>query len=321
VHGGTLAISPDGMVIVYQAQGQPSRLFKRRLTDAQATPIDNTANANTPFFSPDGQWLGYVVGERIWKVRIDGGAPIAVGDLSAIGGASWGEDGFIVAGRRVESGLWRLPAAGGTAEQVTHVTPEDGSNDHRWPQVLPNGRGVLFSVSTGPEESARIVVLDARTGRRKDLLTGSATARYVLTGHLVYARNAELLAAPFDLDRLEITGSATRLAEGVNEDTDAAPEYALSGHGDLVYAPGWSGGTRNRLVLVDLEGHDEETAFPDVPVYLPRFSADGKQIAVTVGGAKNNIWLYDIARGVATRATNGRYHEALWTAVGHVIMS
>ena len=194
-------------------------------------------------------------------MRIEGGQPQLVATLATLAGVSWGADDVIVAGQRQSSGLWRVPASGGTPERLTTVTAEDGNNDHRWPQVLPRGRGVLFSVSTGPEETARIVVLDARTGTRKDLLTGSASARYVATGHLIYARNAELQAVPFDLERLEITGPAVRVAEGVNEDTDGAPDYAFSDRGDLVYFAGWSGGSRNVLTLVGLDGSAQETAF------------------------------------------------------------
>ena len=148
------------------------------------------------------------------------------------------------------------------------VTPEDGDNDHRWPQLLPRGRGVLFSVSTGPEETARIVVLDARTGARKDLLTGSASARYVATGHLVYARNAELQAVPFDLDRLEITGPAVRVAEGVNEDTDGDAASTRSRIAAILpTSPGGRVGARNVLTLVGLDGSTQETAFPRLPIY------------------------------------------------------
>ena len=318
----TLAFSPDGTMVVYPslAQGRP-RLFKRRLADGQTTTIDGTGGGEHPFFSPDGQWLGYVDGGRIWKMRVDGGTPIVVATLPSVAGATWGDDGYIVAGRNQESGLWRVPADGGTPEQLTEVTDEDGSNDHRWPQALPGGRGVLFSVSTGPEDSARIVVLDARTGTRKDLVKGSASARYVPTGHLVYARSGELQAAPFDLDRLEVTGPATRVAAGVKEDTNGEPEYAMSDRGDLVYAPGWSGGPRSTLTFLDFQGRAQDTAFPPMPLYFPRFSADGRRVAVTVAGAKNNVWLYDIERGLATRVTNGRYHEPLWTADGHLVMS
>jgi serine/threonine-protein kinase len=201
------------------------------------------------------------------------------------------------------------------------VTADDGDNHLRRPQDLPPGRRILFSVSTGPEETARIVVLDARTSRRRDLLTGSASARYVPTGQLVYARNAELLAVPFDLERLEISGPAVRVAEGVAEDTDGVPEYAFSDRGDLVYFAGWSGGARNALMLVDLDGSAHATTFPPAPIGSVRFSPDGRRIAVTVGAAKNNAWVYDIDRGTTTRVTAGRYHVPMWTKDGRLLVS
>jgi Tol biopolymer transport system component len=319
---GALAMSPDGSVVVFSVgAGGRERLYKRRLADAQGMVIDGTDGAEQPFFSPDGQWLGYVVGDRIWKMRSDGGSPIAVADLASVAGASWGEDGNIVAGRRQESGMWRVSAAGGSPEPLTTVTPEDGQNDHRWPQVLPGGRGVLFSISTGPEETARIAVLDTRTGVRKDVLKGSASARYVPTGHLTYARNGELQAVPFDLDRLEITGPAVRVAEGVHESTDGMPEYGFSARGDLVYAPGWSGGPRAVLTLVGLDGSATETEFPRLFISTPRFSPDGRRIALVVAAAKNNAWVYDLDRASATRVTAGRYHNTLWTSDGRLVVS
>ena len=317
-----LAVSPDGALVVFRAivDGRP-RLYKRRMSDAQITPIDGAEFGSMPFFSPDGQWLGFVARGQIKKVRVEGGQPQLVGDLASVAGASWGDDDVIVAGRRESSGLWRVPASGGPPVRLTTVTAEDANNDHRWPQVLPGGRGVLFSVGTGPEESARIVVLDARTGARKDLLRGSASARYVPTGHLVYARHGELLAVPFDLDRLEITGASLRIAEGVNEDTDGAPEYAFSNRGDLVYGAGWSGGDRNVLTLVGLDGTARETAFPRGPLADPRFSFDGRRVAVTVAAAKNNVWVYDLDRASATQVTAGRYHAPIWTRDGRLLIS
>ena len=165
------------------------------------------------------------------------------------------------------------------------------------------------------------MVLDARTGTRKDLLTGSASARFVATGHLVYARNAELQAVPFDLERLEITGPAVRVAEGVNEDTDGGPEYAFSDRGDLAYFAGWSGGRRDVLTLVGLDGSAQETAFPRLPITGPRFSPDGRRIAMHVGAAKNNAWVYDIDRASATRVTAGRYRAPMWTRDGRLVVS
>jgi hypothetical protein len=203
---------------------------------------------------------------------------------------------------------------------LTTLAPEDEGNDHRWPQVLPGGRSALSSVGTGPEEDARIVVHDLRTNARKELLRGSASARYVPTGHLVYARGAELMAMPFDLDRLEVTGSAVRIAEGVAEENDGAPEYSFSSAGDLVYVPGHSGGPRRRLVFVNLQGQVDPIDLPPSVFSAPRVSPDGQQIAVMVQGAKNNTWIYDVTRGAFTRVTFGRYQFPVWTPDGRLTL-
>ena len=235
--------------------------------------------------------------------------------------ASWGDDGSIVIGTRQETGLLRVRASGGAVEPLTVPTPEDEGNDHRFPQILPGGRGVIFMVGTGPDDTARILVLDSRTGARKELLRGSASARYVPTGHLVYARHGELFAMPFDLGKLEVSGSPMRIATGVDELTDGAPEYSFSAGGDLVYVPGWSGGERNILAFVDLHGTVAKTAMPPGPIDSPDISPDGRRIALTMAGAKNNIWVYDIERVTATRVTFGRYHEPIWTPDGRLTAS
>lgn len=163
-------------------------------------------------------------------------------------------------------------------------------------------------------------MLDARTGTRRNLLTGSASARYVRTGHLAYARNGALFVQPFDLERLELSEAATQLADGVDEGTNGEPEYAFSDGGALVYGPGWSG-ARHRLAVVDSKGQGTLTSFPASGIGSPRFSPDGRHIAVVVGAAKNNAWLHDVARDASTRATFGRYHNPIWSPGGRLTVS
>jgi eukaryotic-like serine/threonine-protein kinase len=318
-----IAFTPDGTTVVYPGLQEHGgyQLYRRGLAEAQSSPIDGTQDGLMPFFSPDGQWLGFFDGRTLKKVPAGGGRPSAIAEFQSVAGASWGDDGFIVVGTRQESGLFRVAAAGGTPEPLTVPTADDAGNDHRWPQVLPGGRGVLFSVSTGPEEAARIVVLDGRTGSRKDLLRGTASARYVSTGHLVYARNGELLALPFDLDRLEVTGPQVRIAEGVAESTDGEPQYAFSRSGDLAFVPGRAGSPPRLLTLVDMQGVVEETPFPVGWFSHPRFSPDGHRIALWVASAKSNVWVYDRSRGTSSRITFGRYHNPIWSPDGRLTMS
>ena len=275
-----IAITPDGTTVVYPgSQGGRNQLYRRRLAEAESSPIDGTRDGFVPFFSPDGQWLGFFDGRTLMKVPAGGGRPSAIAEFQSVAGASWGDDGFIVVGTRQETGLFRVAATGGTPEPLTVPTAEDAGNDHRWPQVLPGGRGVLFSVGTGPEEAARIVVLDGRTGTRKDLLRGTASALYVATGHLVYARSGELLALPFDLDRLEVTGPQARIAEGVGEGTDGEPQYAFSRSGDLAYVPGRSGGSTHSHAGRPERRRRRHSVSGGNPRF-PRFSPDGRRIAL-----------------------------------------
>ncbi len=319
---GAVAFSPDGASVVYKgmASGR-QRLYRRLLADTTSVAIAGTDDAASPFFSPDGQWIGFFRFRQLMKVPVGGGRPTVICDLESFAGGSSGPDDFIVVGTRHESGLFRVPASGGRLEPLTIPTAEDQGNDHRFPQILPGGRGVIFSVGTGPEESARIVVLDLRSGARRELVRGSASARYVPTGHLVYARNAELFAIPFDLERLELSGAHVRIAEGVAEDTDGAPEYSFSPAGDLVYVPGASGGRRNALAFVDMRGVVEMAALARGYYVAPCVSPDGRQIALGVGAAKNNIWVYDIARQTSTRVTFGRYHYPVWTPDGRLTVA
>lgn len=314
-----MALSPDGSTLVYEGFADGKRLYKRLLSDTESTAIDGTQLTYGPFFSPDGKWLGFAGEGGLQKVPIAGGRPEPIADVKAVAGASWGEDGYIVFGRVGNAGLFRVAASGGVPERVT--TPLADEDDHRWPQVLPGGRGVVFSVGNGPGEDSSVVVLDLRTGQQKHLVRGSASSRYVRTGHLVYARNGDLFAQRFDLERLELVGPAVTIARGVEEDTDGHPQYAFSANGDLVYCPGWSGGPRDVLTIVDLNGHAEATSFPPGPIVDQRFSPDGNRIALTLTAAKNNTWIYDLIRRTHARATDGRYHLPVWMPDGRLTMA
>ena len=219
-----------------------------------------------------------------------------------------------------ETGLFRVSAAGGTPEMITRLAPEDAGNDHRFPEVLPGGRAILYAVATGPEDTARIVVADLRSGNRKELIQGAASARFVAPDHIAYARNGDLFASPFDLERLEITGPPRRLASGVAELTDGEPEFSFSGSGDLVYLAG-GGVPANRLMLVDLKGVDTLLEGPSQWMGRPRISPDGGTVAYYVGAAKNNVWLYDMERGTTTRRTFGRFHEPVWRPDGRLTVA
>jgi Tol biopolymer transport system component len=317
VGSGSLAFAPDGTSIVYAAITGAGELRRYRLADGVDSAIAGTTGGFAPFFAPDGRWLGFFAGGSLRKVSADGGTPTILCPAQSAFGASWGADDFIVFSHLPETGLFRIRASGGTPELLTRLAPADTGNDHRFPEVLPGGRAILYSVGTGPEDTARVVVMDLASGRRIELIQGAASARFAPPDHIAYARNGELFASPFSLDRLELTGSPRRLAAGVAELTDGNPEYAFSGSGDLVYFAG-KGPPQNRLAFLDLNGAMTLAEAPPQFLARPRVSPDGGTVAYYVGAAKNNIWLYDIARGTATRRTFGRFHEPVWRSDGRL---
>ena len=254
-----VAISPDGTHIVYSAN---LGLSLRPVDRLEATPLAGTSEgtggivpgARNPFFSLDGQWIGYQVGAQLKKVSISGGAPITLCELENIFGASWSADDTILFGQG-PNGIWQVPGAGGTPEQLIAV--EAGEVVHG-PQMLPDGESVLFTLrpaDTASWDAAQIVVQSVATGERRVLIEGGRDGRFVATGHLIYALNGVLFAVPLDLDALEVRGGPVSLVEGIRDATagrTGAAHFSLADTGSLAISLGvleprerssWSGWT------------------------------------------------------------------------------
>jgi len=223
------------------------------------------------------------------------------------GGGSWGRDGTIYFVATNISGVSKVSENGGTPTDVTRLDRARGEVSHRWPQVLPGGGAVMFTVWTGPardEHEVHVQRLD--TGERTSVIQGGDTGRYVPTGHVVYAREAELLAIPFDLGRLRVSGQAVRLTDVVQGTGTEGPDFAVSDTGVLVHPPDDPQRFERRLVWVDRSGRVEPLSAP------PRFysgnaalSPDGRQAAVDVEGGTISIWIHDIPRGTLTPLATG----------------
>ena len=183
-----------------------------------------------------------------------------------IAGASWGEDGTIVFSTGTSGGLRRVAATGGEPEELTKLV--SGQTQHAWPEMLPGGRAVLFTILTGGIENAQIAVLDLETGQQKVLLTGGSYPRYSSTGHIVYGIDGTLRAVPFDLGRLEVTGTAVPLLDRVVTKTSGAADFALALDGALVYLSGETTSLRRRLVWVDRMGREEPLPAPERTYFL-----------------------------------------------------
>ena len=232
-----LALSPDGTRIVYVGNGA-TRLFVRTLDALEPVSIASGTGLRGPFVSPDSQWVGFFSG-ALKKVSIAGGPPITIASVEGIlRGATWAPDDTIIfATGNPAIGLQRVSAAGAIPEVLTRPDHAQGEGDHFWPEMLPGGQTVLFTITsqTGGLEAAQVAVRDLRTGTQKVLLRGGSHAHYVATGHLIYVAAGTLRAVPFDLTRLETHGTAVPVLPRLANTTAGTGEFDVASDGTLVY--------------------------------------------------------------------------------------
>ena len=304
-----LALSNDGTELVYGAiRNGKAQLYLRQIDHLDARPIPGTEGAVSPFFSPDGQWVGFFAQGKLKKASIAAGAVQVLCDAPGAGGkgGSWSFDNTIYFAPTNVSAIWKVSAAGGTPEPVTRLDRGKGEISHRWPQVLPGGKAILFAVWTGPgQDEKRMDVQSLDGGERHVLAQGADTGRYVSTGHLVYARADGLMAVPMDLTSLQVTRTAPiPLAEQVRVGGEGA-QYAISDAGVMAYLPGSARRYEHRLVWVDRHGVVEALAIPPREYAGVMLSPDGREAALTVYGSTAGIWLYNFARSTLTPLTTG----------------
>jgi serine/threonine-protein kinase len=314
-----IALSPDGSRLAYSA-GSPPRLHVRMLDQLEGKPIAGTEDGRDPFFSPEGQWLGFYQQGKWKKVQVVGGAAITLcdGSTSSNGvGATWGADGTIVFGA-LSQGLSRVSAAGGASQAVTKLDQKRGDRAHRWPQILPGGKAVLFAAGQAAFDDAKIVALSLQDGQERVLVEGGSVPRYVATGHIVYWRSGSLFAVPFDVKRLQVTGSAVPVLEGVQGAAGSGQaKYSVSEAGSLVYVPGSTQQEARNLVWVDRQGKAQPIPAPPNPYLDARLSPEGQRVAVTIGGERFGIWVWDLPRGTLTKLTfQGSSTAPVWTPDG-----
>ena len=330
-----VALSRDATRLAFIA-GSPPRIHLRLMDQLEVKPIAGTDNAGTPFFSPDGQWIGFFQDRKLKKVQVVGGATMTLcdncGSVSFGVGASWGLDGNIILGGVATAGLSRVSAAGGTPQVLTTLDAKKGEATHRWPHILPGGEAVLFTAARGGGfDDARIGVLSLKSGEQRVLAEGGTNARYVPTGpgpggrgtgHIVYWRNASLFAIPFDLRALQIAGSPVPILEGVLGFPPAGfADYSFSDAGTLVFALGGAEASTTSLVWVDRQGQAQPLPAPPRSYLMPRLSPDGWRIAVAIGSlVQSDVWVYELERGALTRLTfQGSNSIPAWTPDGNRI--
>ena len=297
-----------------------SQIYVRPIDQQDARPIDG-AMGDAPFFSPDGKWLGFwhAPTRTLRKVALSGGAPVKIcGAESGVSGAAWGPDDTIVF---AWFDLFRVPAAGGDPKLLLKVDEKNGERFYRHPSFLPGGKAILFTISTEDTESydnGRIAVLSLETGEKKIVLEGGTSARYSPSGHLVYAREGKLLAVPFNLRKLQVTGPPVSVLEGVfmSSNTGMAA-FSISSDGSLVYAAGGVEGGARVPVWVDRRGGAMPLPLPARSYLHPRLSPDERQLAIEIEGPAHDFYTYDFSRGALTKMSfDGASHWPMWTPKG-----
>ncbi|UCC96989.1 MAG: protein kinase [Phycisphaerales bacterium] len=305
-----LAISPDGRRIAYVDQGPGTErlLYVRELSASEARAIPGTEGAIDPFFSPDGESVGYSDHTRsaLEVVSIWGGSPRKLGETPYLGGGVWLDDGTIVFSPGPETGLWRMSADGGNAEPFVTLKAEENEKWHAWPSALPSNN-ILFTSYRQREGiwESRLEVVSGANGTRRVVLDGGEYGQYLTSGHLIFIRNGSLLGARFDPKRLTLQSKPAPLRERVlHNPIQSATQLAYSNTGILAYIPAPSGD--RKLVWVDDRGLVEPLAAPDRAYNSVSLSPDGTQIALSIESqafVHSDIWLYDIPRATLTQLT------------------
>jgi serine/threonine-protein kinase len=299
-----VAISPDGSRVVYATGDSPadSRLYLRQSGDVEITTIRGSERASNPFFLPDGQRVGFIdtIENSLKQVSVFGGPATTIASVGRpIGGASWGPDDTIVYGD--VSGLWQVSASGGSPKKLTTPTPGGDVLGHVFPDILPNGKAVLFTMAGTTPATSRIAVASLESGAVTELITGGGQARYLSTGHILYGVDGALRAVAFDQDRLRVSGNPVPVVEGVLVKDSGAAMFAVAGNGSLVYVEDRTGtGSRRELTWVERDGRETHVAFADGSPGWPRLSPDGTRAAFVAGGA----WVVDLSRGTPSRVTD-----------------
>jgi Tol biopolymer transport system component len=319
-----VTITPDGSRIVYRGANQ---LLVRAIDQLEPDVLSGLGAPRGVFISPDGQWVGFFEqNSPLRKVAITGGPAVTITPVDGPNprGATWGPDGTIVfAASAMARGLQRVSAAGGEPTVLTKPDRKRGEADHLWPEFLPGGRAVLFTVTavSGALDNAQIAVLDLQSGTSKVLIRGGSHAHYVPTGHLVYGVAGTLRAVAFDLERLEVVGTPAPVLEGVITTDTGAANMAVAANGSLVYVPGAAGGGGQQTVVsVDRQGRP--SPLPGIPLdrYRDvRVSPDGARLALAT---LIEVWMYDVVRATLSRLTTDPApdNQPLWTPDGQRII-
>ena len=315
--GKALAVSSDGHSLITQGGvGTEDMLYRRAFDDFEPRAIEGTLGGGIPFFSPDDQWLGFIKASEFFKVRLQGGAAIKLGRSSAApNGVFWGHDDNIYFATRGR--LWRLPSSGGKAEPLTSAPDGNAAERLRFPFLIP-GTQILLCTAERPGFSGQLFAFDLETRELKDLELPGSDPRFLSTGHILFAQLENAFVVPFDLNRLEITGSPQQV-HGRAWIDQGQMQLDVSANGTVAYLP-MSRSDMQTLMLVDLEGQ-ERPLVPDGLPFIsfndPRISRDGRRLLITVEGG--GVWMIDLDTQTPTLMSENGFYP-LWGPDGSEII-
>jgi serine/threonine-protein kinase len=324
-----VAVSRDGSRIAFVGiDGGIRRLYVRRLNEFEPKALEGADGASSPFFSPDGAWIGFFADGQLKKVSAGGGPVIRLADASDNRGGVWTDDDTIIYAPSASSPVYRIAAAGGSATALSKIDEARKERTHRWPAQLPGGKTVLVTVGSveHPDDydDATIQAIRLDNGERRVVVQGGRMASYATTGHLLFVRGQVLYAVPFDVERGVAGTSPVPVIDGVSGDvTTGSANYAVAGSGAVVFVPGDPRGSERRIAWVDRQGRATPIDAAPAAYSDPHLSPDGRQIAVSIatGTSARDIYLVDAVRGTSRRMTlDGNSRTPLWSRDGRLLI-
>ena len=303
---GWLAISPNGRLVVFaaQAKGSGPQLWVRVLDALVSRPLDGTQDGFAPFWSPDSQWIAFFSGGKLKKVEASGGPVETLCDAPLGRGGTWNREGLIVFSPSLTQPLYEVPATGGTARPLTQMDASRQEVTHRWPTFLPDGKHYIFFVRAANTEATGIYGGVLGSDQHTLIMASTLNGVYAEPGYLVFMRGDALMAQPFDLKRMQVTGTAVQLATGISVVPSInSGSFSVSQTGMLVYSSE-AAVIGRELYWYDRQGKQLAKVGSREYASYPELSPDGKRLAIrlfTQPGGSFEVWVYDLARGVHAR--------------------
>jgi len=327
----SIAISRDGTELVFTGtKDHVTELYIRSLDQPQARPIAGTENGISPFFSPDGKWIGFFAEGKLKKIPVDGGTAITLCAAPNQRGGTWESDGSIIFSPDFAAGLMQISESGGQPQQIIAPDESKGERTYRWPEILPNGKDVIFTIgllnNAASYDDAEIGVYSFREKKIRVVAHGGM-GLYSPPGYLVVSRMGRISAVRFNEDSLETSGQSVLIPERVSGDpTSGAAYLSVAANGTMAYLSGTSNAVDSVVAIENRTGQAHIVAsLPPGAYAFPRFSPDGKHLALIMGAnrtvGQGDIWIYDFGTGSFNRLTfDGSDDYALWSLDGSEIL-